>query len=126
MGTEQDYSWLITNKSVTVSYKGVSHTILRNEKNCDDLIAAIKNKEWDEIPKFLSPEIAVANRSDGDMRIENGQVWVKVPKGHRQDDGTEVDIKFAVPSGLNGTIIKYLDDGLPFRPLVKFAIKLSH
>ncbi|HEY1645737.1 MAG TPA: hypothetical protein VGF75_05185 [Candidatus Saccharimonadales bacterium] len=126
MRTEQDYSWLITNKSVTVSYEGISHTILRDEKNCDGLIAAIKNKEWDEIPKILSPETAVANRSDGDMRVESGQVWVKVPKGHRRDDGTEVDIEFAVPSGLNGTIIKYIDEGLPFRPLVKFAVKLSH
>lgn len=112
--TAKDFSWLITNKSVTVSFEGNSHTVLRDEKNCDALIKAIKEGLWDEIPKILSPELAVANMSDGDMRVDGGQVFVKTSTGD-----------FAVPSGLNSTIIKYIDEGLPFKPLVKFAANLS-
>lgn len=112
--SKKDYSWLITNKSVIVSIGGNSYTILREDRNCDSLITAIKEERWDDIPKLLSPELAVSNMSDGDMRIEEGQVYVKTP-------GKE----FAVPSGLNATIIKYIDEGLPFKPLVRFAVNLS-
>ncbi len=39
-----------------------------------------KAKErWDDIPGLLTPETVVTSMSNGDMRVENGQVFVKVP-----------------------------------------------
>lgn len=113
--TSADYYWLITNRSVTISTGGDSKTVMKEDKNYSNLVAAIKEGRWDDIPALLTPEVAVATMSDGDMRVVDGQVYVKL------DDGSE----FQVPTGLNSTIITYIGEQLPFKPLVSFAKNLS-
>ncbi|HVI43132.1 MAG TPA: hypothetical protein VM577_21190 [Anaerovoracaceae bacterium] len=113
--TSADYYWMVSNRSVTISTGGDSKTIMKEDKNYSNLVAAIKEGRWDDIPALLTPEVAVAAMSDGDMRVVDGQVYVK------NDDGTE----FQVPTGLNATIITYINEQLPFKPLVAFAKNLS-
>jgi hypothetical protein len=112
--TSTDFSRLITTKSITIGFDGETRTIRKEDPAYQKLLDAIREERWDDIPDLLKPERAVATMSDGDMRVENGQVIVKGPEG-----------EFAVPSGLNATILHYIENQLPFKPLVKFAINLS-
>lgn len=112
--TSADYSRLITNRSITISFDGDTKTVMKESPNYDKLLLALREERWDDIPGLLTPETAVSHMSHGDMRVENGQVFVKAADGD-----------FAVPSGLNTTILFYIENSLPFEPLVKFAINLS-
>lgn len=114
--TSADFSRLITTQSITVTFDGESHTIKKD--NADSvyqlLLGAIREERWDDIPDLLKPEKVVNQLSNGEMRVENGQVYVNAP-----------DEEIAVPSGLNETILFYIEQKLPFSSLIKFAINLN-
>lgn len=117
--TSADFSRLITNQSITIGFDGDTKTVMKESNLYDKLLLAIKEERWDDIPGLLTPETAVASMSNGDMRVEGGQVYVKIPSGEN------FNTDFAVPSGLNSTILFYIENNLPFQPLVKFAVNLS-
>ena len=112
--TSSDFSRLITNRSITISFDGDTKTVMKESPLYEKLLLALREERWDDIPGLLTPETAVSHMSHGDMRVENGQVFVKAADGD-----------FEVPSGLNSTILFYIENSLPFEPLVKFAINLS-
>ncbi len=112
--SSKDFTWLITNRSITIGFNGETKTIKKEDGAYDKLIAAIVEEKWDSIHELLDPANAVASFSQGEMRVEYGQVIVKSPTGD-----------FNVPSDLNKTILEFIEKDLPFKPLVNFAINLS-
>lgn len=106
--------WLVTNRAVTVTFDGESHTVTRPSKLADELLAALKEKDWDKVKVLCSPQEAVNSKSGGLFTVRCGQVFVMLPTGQ----------EWAVPGGLNTTILSYIEQGLDFDRLVKFAIKL--
>lgn len=112
--TSQDFSTLVTKSSVTVTFKGEVYTFKKESVNYQLVVNAIKEGRWNDLPDLLSPAKVVEVKTHGDMVVEDGQVYVNGPDG-----------RFAVPSGLNDTILLYLSEDLPFQPLVKFAVNLS-
>lgn len=113
--TSTDFSRLITTQSITITFDGDTRTIKKDDGATYQLLLdAIREERWDDIPDLLKPETVITKLSDGEMRVENGQVFVLGPNG-----------EFEVPTGLNETILLYMDQNLPFKPLVKFAINLN-
>lgn len=111
----KNYSWVITNRSITVTdEEGVAHTVLKNDGNYNELLSAIKEKRTEDIAALLTPAAVLEMKSEGNVYVIDSQVYVKTEDGD-----------FAVPSGLNNTILDYMSEDLPFQPLVKFAINLS-
>ncbi len=109
-----DFTRLITTKSITIGFEGETKTFKKEHPTYQKLLEAIREERWDDLPDLLTPEKKISTMSDGEMRVENGQVKVKTPDG-----------EFEVPSDLNKTILFYMENQLPFKPLVKFAINLS-
>lgn len=109
-----DFSTLITNRSLTVNFRGESRTVYKDDPVYDKFLSAIREERWNDIPELMKPEKVISYLSDGEMRVESGQVYVKTADG-----------EFEVPSGLNSTILHYIEENLPFKPLVRFAANLS-
>lgn len=112
--TTKAFPFLVTNRSINVTVDGESHTVSRPSKVADELLAALKEKDWDKVRTLCSPQELVKAKSGGQFRVQDGQVFLKLPSGQ----------EWPVPGGLNTTIISYMEQGLDFGRLVKFALKL--
>ena len=106
---------LVTKQAITVVSNGESKTVKRESALYDEVLLAVQEERWHDAVDLMDREKAVVKASDSKMRVEHGKVFVK------GDDGSE----FSVSSALNDTIINYMDEGLNFDSLVKFAQKLN-
>ncbi|MHA2068435.1 MAG: hypothetical protein ACXABY_29070 [Candidatus Thorarchaeota archaeon] len=113
--TSKDFPRIITKQSVVVVYDGKHNTIKSDHPNYEKLIAAFREEQWDDVPSLVSPEAAVADLSDGRLRVEDGQVYLL------DEDGGE----FTVSRSLNDNIMLHIDQGLNMSPLVEFALNLQ-
>lgn len=103
-------NWLITDHNITVNYEGQTHIVPRADALADKLIKAIKEEKLDEIPSLVSVSKRVKNFSNGDFVVKDGQIFVN---------------GVLAPPVLGTKIVKFANEGLPFKPLVKFADNLQ-
>lgn len=103
-------NWFITDQNVTVNYNGQTHIVKRSDALADDLIAAIKDGRLNDVPNLVSVAQAMENKSKGKVVVRDGQLFVK---------------GVAVPAELARKIQNFIDEGLPYQPLIKFAEKLQ-
>lgn len=106
---------IVTNNAITVVLDGDSRTVKADTPEYNKAIKCIKEMDWDALEQVMKPEIAIEEQSDGRFRVEEGQVYVTL----------EDDTEFALPTGLNDTVLTYMDKELNFDRLIKFAIKLA-
>jgi hypothetical protein len=105
----QKVNWLITDFNIVVNYEGQTHIVPRQDKLADELIAALKDKDYDAIPNLVSAAKRVEDFGDGHFTVEDGTVYI---------DGMKC------PEALSRKIIQFANDELPYEPLVKFATNL--
>jgi hypothetical protein len=103
-------NWFITDQNVTVNYNGQTHIVKKTEPLAADLIRAIKEGRMDDVPNLVSVAQAMENKSKGNVVVRDGELFVKGVK---------------VPVELARKIQRFIDEGLPYQPLVKFAENLS-
>jgi hypothetical protein len=108
-------SRLVTTQSIAVHYDGKSKVIKNDHPNYERAKEAIKEADWNLFIDLLSPDKVIAEKSDGKFKIRDDQVFIQ------NDDGSE----FALPSELNKTVLMYMEDGLEYNSLIKFATKLQ-
>lgn len=103
-------SYIITDSNVTVNYDGQTHIVDRGSELSSRLIQALRDGKMDEIPNLVSTAKRVENFSEGNFVVRNGEILVNgVP----------------APKVLGDKIVKFANEGLPYRPLVKFAANLQ-
>jgi hypothetical protein len=103
-------NWFITDQNVTVNYGGQTHIVKKTEPLAADLIRAIKEGRMDDVPNLVSVAQAMENKSKGNVVVRDGELLVK---------GVRVPVELA------RKIQKFIDEGLPYQPLVKFAENLQ-
>lgn len=106
----QRVNWFITDHNVTVNYGGQTHIVKRTDPLADHLISAIKENRLDDVPNLVSVAQALENKSKGNVLVKDGDLLVKGVK---------------VPAELACKIQKFVDEGLPYQPLIKFAENLQ-
>ena len=99
-------SYIITDNNITVNYDGQTHIVPRKDNLADRLIEAIRTKNLDEIPKLVSVAKRVEEFGQGNFTIENECIMIN---------------GVAAPALLSRKIIRFMNEGLPSEPLVKFA-----
>lgn len=104
-------NWFITDQNVTVNYKGQTHIVKRTDVLAEDLIRAIKENRTNDIPNLVSVAQALEHKSKGNVVVKDGELLVK---------------GFKVPVELARKIQKFVDEGLPYQPLTKFAENLQN
>ena len=103
-------NWFITDQNVTVNYQGQTHIVKRSDPLAADLIQAIKDKRMDDVPHLVSVAQAMEVKSKGKVVVRDGELLVRGVK---------------VPAELAKKIQKFIDEGLPYQPLIKFAENLQ-
>lgn len=103
-------SWLITDGNITVNYDGETHIIKRVDALADRLIEAIKSEDWEAIPNLVSASKRVEAYSNGNFLVKDGLVYVN---------------GVAASQVLSDKIVRFSNEGLPFKPLLKFAENLQ-
>ena len=108
----QNIAYQITKNSITVAFDGATHTVLSSDKTLyQSLLAGIKAGDEQKIKKSVSRAEAIRTGSNGEFGVVGDTIIV---------DGEPV-------SGILGeTILSFIDEGLPFDPLVKFCRKLRN
>ena len=104
-------NWMITDENITVNYEGQTHIISRVNQLADKLILMLKNKDYDNIPNFISISKRIEKESNNKFVVVNGKIMV---------EGVEA------PAALSNKIIKFSEQGLPYEPLMKFAKSLQN
>ena len=105
----QKVNWIITDFNIVVNYQGQTHIIPRQDQLADDLIAALKDKNYDDIPNLVSAAKRVEDFGEGHFTVEDGIVYI---------DGMKC------PEVLGRKIVQFANQELPYEPLVKFAANL--
>jgi hypothetical protein len=103
-------NYLITDQNITVNYEGQTHIVPRKDGLANQLIDAIKNNKLDEIPNLVSTAKRIEALSHGEFTVSNGDIYVN---------------GLIAPAALGNKIVKFSNEGLPFKPLVKFASKIQ-
>lgn len=114
MYSKEDFSYVITQDSISVSFQEKIRTILVSDSHYEPLKEALKKEDWEQVLSLLSPADRLETVSAGEMYVSDNQVFLKV------EDGSD----WAVPTDLNETILRYLNSGKAFQYLVLFANKL--
>lgn len=103
---------MVSPDSITVNYNGQTHIIRRSAsaKTYEDVKLAIKEGRHDDIPALMVPGKRIEKNSNGMMQVRNGEVFVDNVKA---------------PDALSRKILSFMEDDLPFEPLVKFTRNLQ-
>jgi len=99
-------SYIITDSNITVNYDGQTHIVPRKDSLAARLIEAIRNKNLDEIPRLVSVAKRVVEFGQGNFSVENNHIMIN---------------SVAAPEVLSRKILKFMNEGLPAEPLIKFA-----
>lgn len=104
-------TYLITNKSITVNIGGETHIIPSSHQFYDKLLSAIKCSDENEITSLVSTAKYIETKSSGQFKVVDGEIYV---------DGKNVR------GPLGKKIIAFIEEELPFEPLIEFARKLRN
>lgn len=103
--------YVLCGDTLTVVFNnGESHTIRKDHTNFNSVLQAIRDESWDLIPDLMSPKAAVKSFSHGHFEVVDGEVRI---------DGE------AVPELLQNKILEYMENGLPYEPIVNFWVNLN-
>lgn len=105
-------SYVISEKALTViNDDGSDLTMHRDHRNWDDAIEAIRQEDNDRLAILMQPKIAINKFTDGNFKVE-GDVITYNDKA--------LDNTFAAKK-----ILKFVNDDLPYKPLIRFFEKLT-
>ncbi len=103
-------AWFISDENITINFDNQTHIIPVNSPQSFPIIEAIRNKNYDTLPDLINAtKIKINNYGNGSFEVKNNDIYVNGNK---------------VPNELSKKILRFIDEGLPHEPLVKFSEKL--
>lgn len=100
----------ISEKGVTFIYNGKNHTISAANHSYKDVIDALKEKKWDKLPDLINFSKKLKEKSEGNFEVKDGQVYINGK---------------VIPDVISKKIISFMEQQLPFEPIIKFWVNLS-
>ena len=100
-------NYILTAQGITLSYDGNFTTISKGDHRYPDLIEAVKENRWEDIPSILDMSLAFCN-IDG-VELIDGRIEIEGRK---------------IPDVLTERVLNFKENDLPFEPLIKFSKKL--
>ncbi len=108
--TELKVATMITKNSATVNFNGESYTVYKEDPVYAKVVLAIREGRKDDLPSLVSKPKLIEKGSNGVFTVREGQVYVE---GNR------------VEPALGRQILDFMNEGLPFQPLVNFWKRLQ-
>ncbi len=103
-------SCAITDSNITVNFNNQTHIVSRTDALAETLLKALREGRNDEIPELVSAAKRVVKYGKGDFTVDNGCILVNGQPVHES---------------LSRKILKFQAEGLPHKPLVRFAENLQ-
>lgn len=103
-------NYIITDNNITVNYDGETHIVSRKEKLADQLIDALRKEKMELIPNLVSAANRIEKFSDGNFVVKDGEILIN---------------GVVAPPVLGNKIVNFANEGLPYKPLVRFAENLQ-
>lgn len=103
------YSYLIQGNNITLVIEGQSFTINKSHFNYEQIVQAIKDRDWDSVKSLVDPVKSVIEYGKGNVGIKGDQIYWK-------------DYKFA--NALADKLFQMYQEGFPIEPLVLFIDNL--
>jgi hypothetical protein len=100
---------VVTKKSITLNYNGETHMVLAGTPEYEEVLQALKDRDYDAIPALVEKSKRIKEYSRGNFTVVDGVLKVN---------------GLTVPSRLADKILEFEREGLPFEGLVAFAKKL--
>jgi len=100
---------IMTGENLTIILNSKQHTIPRSAANFDEVLQAVRDEDIEQLEILVAPAKAIVSYMTGNVSVEDGVVLYKgAPL-----EGLVVD-----------RIIQFMNDGLPYQPLVSFTDRL--
>lgn len=108
---ENDYRYILTKDSlsIVVNETGHTHVVNSSHPNWDKIRDSVLSEDYDSALKLIDIGAAIPNFSEGNIEVKHGHVFYKGNQVH----GRVVE-----------TILKFMKDDSPYKPLVRFLDKL--
>lgn len=103
-------NFYITEQSIIVNLGSKTHTISRDNKLADKIIVALRARDEDALPALIDQAEQISKFSNKNFLVKDGEIYF---------DGVKA------PKILTNKILSFMEDGLPYQPLVEFAKKLQ-
>lgn len=100
----------ISERGITLILGGKNHVVSADNGSYADIVNAVKSKKWEDIPALLDKATQLSIKSNGSFKVVDGAVQI---------DGKEI------PEIISRKILKFMDEGLPFEPIVSFWTNLN-
>jgi hypothetical protein len=108
---QTEVNWIISNQNVVVNYDGQTHIISRRETLASELIDVLKSKDYEKVEGLIDRAKRLETGSKGVFTVQEGKAMV---------NGTEAHPVVAQK------IADFMNDGLPYEPLMRFTEKLGN
>ena len=103
-------SIIVTDNSITAVFFGESPKVITSDHaNYSKCKTDIKNRDWDALKKNIDIESCVKTYVNGDVAVSDGVITYKGEPVHNL---------------IVDRILKFMSEGMPFEPLVKFLENL--
>lgn len=102
-------AYLVTLENITISRNGKTHIIGRQYAQFDSILNAIKAEEYDRAFDLADKAVAIVKHSNGEFTVEGGVVYRN---------------GLAIHNVVTERILQFVEQGLPFEPLLKFLENL--
>lgn len=104
--------YMITDESVTLTYRGKTYTVKNGDDNFAEARKAVFEQRWDDVPGLLCKGLAIAKWADGHP-------------GFKYEEGTVFFNKNPVPKELNDRMVNMAADGSDPGALFNFWARLQ-
>lgn len=102
-------AYTITDRSIVFMIDGRTYTVNRGDDKYDDIRSAIRNEDWDEVPRLMDIKGTLVSDSNGGLYLINGKLHCE---------------NYPVPGLLGSRIIKMFREGFSVKPLSRFLENL--
>jgi hypothetical protein len=103
-------AYTITDNNISVNFDNQSHIVPRTDPLANKLLAALREGRNDDIPDLVSTALRIQKYGKGDFVIQDGHIIIN---------------GLPVHEGLSRKILQFQAEGLPHKPLVRFAENLQ-
>lgn len=92
-------------KAITLIIDGVTHTVRGSNARFEEIMTALRERNWDVVPELVNLAIQIEKKSGGLFTVDGDNVLI---------DGN------TIPKTLGDKIVALSEEGLPFEPFIEF------
>lgn len=104
--------YCITTHNISIAIDSKFYTIPKEDSRYNKAIEAIKKEDWEALPNILDRAAYINSYSNNQFSVKDGLIYI---------NGEDTPM----PEALSKRVIAFMEEGLPFQPLINFWNRLK-